>query len=75
MSDKQSALEEISVPRESEVESYYRVRENLEQLRKSFQAFLTRPANILPFMQPGRMVRVSDLNFFELSNQGLVIFT
>ena len=55
----QLKLDKIRVPRESQVASYYHIREELTLLGKQFQTYLTKPQYIVPFLQPGRMVKVS----------------
>ena len=46
------------IPQEDRVESYYKIRQQLNKLAKEIQAFLVKPKYSLPFMQPGRMVKV-----------------
>lgn len=48
----------LKIPREVEVAGYYKIRQQLAVFSKEFQDFLTRPQYIIPFMQPGRMVKV-----------------
>jgi len=47
------------VPKESQVATYYNIRQQLDELGRQFQYHLTLPQNITPFLQPGRMVKVS----------------
>jgi len=54
----QSALEQLHVPRENQIASYYNIREELKMLSKQFQSYLTKPQYIVPFLQPGRLVKV-----------------
>lgn len=63
LSDVKKAQEEFDkliIPKESQVVSYFRIREQLEQLGKQFQSYLTKPNYLLPFLQPGRLVRVNN---------------
>ncbi|SPO22952.1 probable MTR4 - involved in nucleocytoplasmic transport of mRNA [Ustilago trichophora] len=66
---EQKAAEEqrdlIKVEREEEVAEYYDVKHQLETLRKDVQTVLTHPSYVLPFLQPGRLVKVchDDLDF------------
>ncbi|XP_069684431.1 exosome RNA helicase MTR4 isoform X2 [Periplaneta americana] len=56
----QNALDQIVVPRETQVASYYHIREQLALLSKQFQSYLTKPEYIVPFLQPGRLVKVKN---------------
>ncbi|SPC66710.1 probable MTR4 - involved in nucleocytoplasmic transport of mRNA [Ustilago sp. UG-2017b] len=66
---EQKAAEEqrdlIKVEREEEVAEYYDVKHQLETLRKDVQTVITHPSYVLPFLQPGRLVKVchEDLDF------------
>ncbi|EST07464.1 Helicase, C-terminal [Kalmanozyma brasiliensis GHG001] len=59
---EQKAAEEqrdaIKVEREEEVAEYYDVKHQLEVLRKDVQTVVTHPSYVLPFLQPGRLVKV-----------------
>nr|XP_054764281.1 exosome RNA helicase MTR4-like [Lytechinus pictus] len=48
------------IPQEDSVESYYKIRQQLKKLAKDIQGFITKPKYCLPFMQPGRMVKVKN---------------
>ncbi|KAJ9478463.1 ATP-dependent RNA helicase DOB1 [Pseudozyma hubeiensis] len=66
---EQKAAEEqrdlIKVEREEEVAEYYDVKHQLETLRTDVQTVVTHPSYVLPFLQPGRLVKVchDDLDF------------
>lgn len=55
----------IKVEREEEVAEYYDVKHQLETLRNDVQTVITHPSYVLPFLQPGRLVKVchDDLDF------------
>ena len=59
LKEVQDRYDKINIPNESEASSYYFIREQLENLSKQFQSFLTLPQYLMPFLQPGRMVKVS----------------
>jgi hypothetical protein len=59
----QNALEQLHVPRENQIASYYNIREELNMLSKQFQSYLTKPQYIVPFLQPGRLVKVRQDSF------------
>jgi ATP-dependent RNA helicase DOB1 len=48
----------IVVADETEVQEYYRLRQQLEKERRLFRAVITQPIHALQFLQPGRLVRV-----------------
>ena len=53
-------LNKFIVPREAEVESYYKIRQTLRNLKEERHAFITKPLYIMPFLQPGRLVEVKN---------------
>lgn len=58
----QNEYNEIEIPRESEIGTYYKIRQQLSNLSKEFQEYLTKPQYCVPFMQPGRMIKVKNNN-------------
>lgn len=40
--------------------AYHDIREQLDRLSLDFRAFLTKPEYLLPFLQPGRMIKVRN---------------
>lgn len=56
--DKQKELEAIHIPNEANIATYYHIRDQLDSLGKQFRHFLTQPTYLVPFLQPGRMVKV-----------------
>jgi ATP-dependent RNA helicase DOB1 len=57
-------LSGLRVRNEEEVESYSRLWDQLASLSQQFHAFLTRPQYIVPFLQPGRLVKVQEGCFY-----------
>lgn len=55
---KQDAVNAIKIPNESSIASYYHIRDQLDSLGKQFRSFMTTPIYLVPFLQPGRMVKV-----------------
>lgn len=45
--------------------SYHDIREQLDRLGTDFRAYLTKPEYLLPFLQPGRMVKVNSKTFLN----------
>ncbi|XP_055713535.1 exosome RNA helicase MTR4 [Phlebotomus papatasi] len=55
---KQKELEGIKVKDEHVVSSYHNIRMHLNTLGEKFRNFITKPEYLVPFLQPGRMVKV-----------------
>lgn len=58
LEDVKSTLEKIEVPREAETSEYFGLRKQLDNLNRDFGEVITHPTYSLPFLQPGRLVRV-----------------
>ncbi|XP_045614688.1 exosome RNA helicase MTR4-like isoform X1 [Procambarus clarkii] len=56
----ETELETMNVPRETEVESYYKIKQTIHNLKNERHAFITRPIYIMPFLQPGRLVYIKN---------------
>ncbi|XP_062334060.1 exosome RNA helicase MTR4 [Osmerus eperlanus] len=60
--EKMSSLEEqynaIQIPNEESVVTYYKIRQQLAKLAKEIEEFVHKPKYCLPFLQPGRLVKV-----------------
>lgn len=59
---KQKEVNAIKIPMESSIATYYHIRDQLDTLAKEFRAFITTPTYLVPFLQPGRMVKVQKEN-------------
>lgn len=54
----------IEIPNEDSVVTYYKIRQQLAKLAKEIEEYVHKPKYCLPFLQPGRLVKVtSDLSF------------
>ncbi|XP_034239631.1 exosome RNA helicase MTR4 [Thrips palmi] len=58
----QQEFEGVVVPKEAQAESYYHIRTQLENLGKVYQSYVTQPQYLIPFLQPGRMVKIKHDN-------------
>ncbi|MEQ2202885.1 hypothetical protein XENOCAPTIV_019122, partial [Xenoophorus captivus] len=62
--DKIKKLEEqyhtIEIPNEESVVTYFKIRQQLAKLGKEIQEFIHKPKYCLPFLQPGRLVKVKN---------------
>jgi ATP-dependent RNA helicase DOB1 len=56
--DKQKAFESFNIKDEAGISSYHHIREQLDSLGKKYHEFYTNPQYLVPFLQPGRMVKV-----------------
>ncbi|TFK62158.1 antiviral helicase [Pluteus cervinus] len=49
----------VVIPDEEQVAQYYQYRQQLDQMTEDFRGRLTHPTYSLPFLQPGRLVKVN----------------
>lgn len=60
--EKVKKLEEqynkIEIPNEESVVTYYKIRQQLAKLSKEIEEYIHKPKYCLPFLQPGRLVKV-----------------
>jgi len=54
--------ESFAIADEPEVAEYYEYRQQLDQMGSDFREVITHPAYCLPFLQPGRLVKVKYQN-------------
>lgn len=69
---KQKEVNAIKIPMESSIATYYHIRDQLDTLAKEFRAFITAPTYLVPFLQPGRMVKVTKENEEEF-DWGIIV--
>ncbi|XP_013861952.1 exosome RNA helicase MTR4 [Austrofundulus limnaeus] len=50
----------IDIPNEESVVTYFKIRQQLAKLGKEIQEFIHKPKYCLPFLQPGRLVKVKN---------------
>ncbi|CAL1528127.1 unnamed protein product [Lymnaea stagnalis] len=62
---KEQAYKALAVDDEDSVSAYYRIRQQLDTLGRELRHFILKPTYLLPFLQPGRVVKVKneDLDF------------
>ncbi|GFN96742.1 superkiller viralicidic activity 2-like 2 [Plakobranchus ocellatus] len=62
---KELAYKSLSIEDEDSVSAYYRIRQQLDVLGRELRHFILKPSYLLPFLQPGRVVKVKngDLDF------------
>ncbi|GAB1608438.1 exosome RNA helicase MTR4-like [Argonauta hians] len=50
----------LKIPNEEQIATYYKIRQQLDALAIEFQGYITKPQNILQFLQPGRLIKVKN---------------
>lgn len=64
--EKQKQLEAFYIKDEASISSYHHIREQLDTLGVQFHTYITNPQYLVPFLQPGRMVKIkNDEDEFE----------
>ncbi|XP_067889141.1 exosome RNA helicase MTR4 [Heterodontus francisci] len=51
---------EIEIPNEESIVTYYKIRQQLAKLGKEIEEYIHKPKYCLPFLQPGRLVKVKN---------------
>lgn len=54
----QKRIDETVIKNEPTVSSYHYIRDQLSNLSKQFRSWITKPNYLLPFLQPGRLVKI-----------------
>jgi hypothetical protein len=55
----------IVIPNEESVVIYYKIRQQLAKLGKEIEEYIHKPKYCLPFLQPGRLVKVCHCFFIK----------
>ena len=50
----------MQIENEEEVARYYKLKANLDLIQEQMAGMMNEPKYLLPFLQPGRLVTVSD---------------
>lgn len=48
----------VVIENEDSITNYYKLRQQIRKLEKDMQQYITKPLFCVPFLQPGRLVRV-----------------
>lgn len=56
---KQEAYSTMDVECEDQIAEYYNIRKELESLGVQFRIYITKSEYLIPFLQPGRLMKVS----------------
>ncbi|XP_053677415.1 exosome RNA helicase MTR4 [Anopheles nili] len=63
---KQKQLLAMKINNEESIISYHHIREQLDRLGADFRGYISRPVYLVPFLQPGRMIKIqSEAGEFE----------
>lgn len=54
----QKQVEEFVIEDETSIASYHHIRDQLDTLAKQFRQWITKPQYLIPFLQPGRLVKI-----------------
>jgi ATP-dependent RNA helicase DOB1 len=57
--DLETQYSAVTIEREEQVASYHKIRQQLETLSKELLNFIRKPQYLLPFLQPGRLIKVT----------------
>ncbi|XP_076463366.1 exosome RNA helicase MTR4-like [Babylonia areolata] len=60
LKSSEDRLHKMSVAEEDQVASYFRIRQQLDSLGRDLRAYILKPVYLLPFLQPGRLIRVKN---------------
>jgi ATP-dependent RNA helicase DOB1 len=56
--EKLEELQNIQIDCEGQIASYYNIRQQLDKLGVQFRNYITKPNYLIPFLQPGRLVKI-----------------
>lgn len=60
MIDKKGVLECTEVPREHDIKAYFDLEKVIQELKNSIKEKVMKPSKVVPFFQPGRMLKVDN---------------
>uniref|UniRef100_A0A6V7KYP6 Helicase ATP-binding domain-containing protein n=1 Tax=Bracon brevicornis TaxID=1563983 RepID=A0A6V7KYP6_9HYME len=66
----QQSYDDIVIEKFTQISGYHNIREQLDKLGAEFRTYLTKPDYLVPFLQPGRMVKIKNEHTFDW---GLVV--
>uniref|UniRef100_A0A1B0GC66 Uncharacterized protein n=1 Tax=Glossina morsitans morsitans TaxID=37546 RepID=A0A1B0GC66_GLOMM len=58
--EKQQELDKFRIKEEHSVVSYHHIRTQLDSLGKEFRKWITKPEYLVPYLQPGRLIKVQN---------------
>ena len=61
MREKHALLMDARVSHEMEIEAYYNIEKRIQQLQQSIKSKILKPSKVVPFFQPGRLLKVLNI--------------
>ncbi|KAF2879988.1 hypothetical protein ILUMI_26176 [Ignelater luminosus] len=58
--EKLNEFKNFSIENEEQIASYYNIRQELDALAVQFRSYITRSRYLIPFLQPGRLVKIKN---------------
>lgn len=59
----QTELDSFHIDEEYSISSYYNIREQLDKFSQEYRGYITKQENLLPFLQPGRLIKIENENY------------
>lgn len=56
--EKLKEYESFEIENEGQIAAYYNIRQELDKLGKQFRSYIVKSQYLIPFLQPGRLVKV-----------------
>ena len=60
--DLEAERDAVVIENEDSITNYYKLRQQIVKLEREMQQYITKPMFCVPFLQPGRLVRVEHNN-------------
>ncbi|XP_041358322.1 exosome RNA helicase MTR4-like [Gigantopelta aegis] len=57
---KEEEYGKFVIPNEDQIAAYYKIRQQLDNLGRELMQYIQKPCYLLPFLQPGRLVKVKN---------------
>lgn len=64
----------MTIEKEVEIANYYNIRQELESLGAGFRSYITKPQYLIPFLQPGRLVKVFPFLLNQFRVYKVIVF-
>ena len=64
----------FQIESEVQIASYYNIRQQLDRLGLQFRSYLTKSNYLIPFLQPGRLVKVSEKIIHQVIKLFMIVF-
>uniref|UniRef100_A0A1A9X490 Helicase ATP-binding domain-containing protein n=1 Tax=Glossina brevipalpis TaxID=37001 RepID=A0A1A9X490_9MUSC len=71
--EKQQELDKFQINEEHSIISYHHIRSHLDSLGKDFRKWITKPEYLVPYLQPGRLIKVQTKGANDEFDWGIVV--